>query len=117
MFVFFCVIKIFNIVFEEMGQYYFLVECYWCLNECYYGVLIGLDKVEIVVKYGEEQVKIWCCSFDILFLVVEDDSEYFLGYDLCYNNVDVDILLCGESLKLIIECVLLYWYDVICLDI
>lgn len=45
------------------------------------------------------------------------ESEYFFGYDVCYNNVDVEIFFCGESFKFMIECVLFYWYDVICLDI
>lgn len=35
------------------------------LNERHYGDLQGLNKVETVAQYGEEQVKIWRRSFDI----------------------------------------------------
>lgn len=35
------------------------------LNERMYGDLQGLDKLETVKKYGEDQVKIWRRSYDI----------------------------------------------------
>ena len=35
------------------------VEKTWRLNEKHYGILQGLDKVEMVEKYGAEQVQLW----------------------------------------------------------
>ncbi len=37
----------------------------WELNERHYGGLTGLNKDEIIKKYGADQVKIWRRSFDI----------------------------------------------------
>ena len=37
----------------------------WRLNERHYGALTGLNKIETVQKYGEEQVLKWRRSFDI----------------------------------------------------
>lgn len=53
-FVFMWVIKMLNFIFEGLDCLWVLVEKFWCLNECYYGGLVGLNKDEIWVKYGEE---------------------------------------------------------------
>jgi bisphosphoglycerate-dependent phosphoglycerate mutase len=31
----------------------------WRLNERHYGALQGLNKTDVVDKYGEKQVKLW----------------------------------------------------------
>ena len=41
------------------------VEKTWRLNEKHYGILQGLDKVEMVEKYGAEQVQLWRRSYDV----------------------------------------------------
>ncbi|MGL5563815.1 MAG: 2,3-bisphosphoglycerate-dependent phosphoglycerate mutase, partial [Tannerellaceae bacterium] len=38
----------------------------WRLNERHYGALQGLNKAETAQKYGDEQVKIWRRSFDVV---------------------------------------------------
>ncbi|PMP90578.1 MAG: phosphoglycerate mutase, partial [Desulfurella sp.] len=35
------------------------------LNERYYGTLQGLNKKEVGLKYGEQQLKLWRRSFDV----------------------------------------------------
>ena len=39
---------------------------HWRLNERHYGALQGLNKAETTEKHGEEQVKMWRRSYDIL---------------------------------------------------
>lgn len=116
-FVFKCVIYILQGVLVELEQDWLLVIKFWCFNECYYGGLQGLDKVEIVVKYGEEQVKVWCCLYDILLLLMDLEDLGYLIYDCCYVGLDCNVLLGIELLVIILDCVLLYWYDVIVLQL
>lgn len=51
-----------------------------------YGELQGLNKVEIVEKFGNEKVKEWCCSYDIFFFY-------------------------GESFEMCVECVVKYFVE------
>lgn len=48
----------------------------WRLNERHYGGLTGLNKLETVEKFGEEQVLIWRRSFDTPPPEMEQDHEY-----------------------------------------
>lgn len=50
---------------EQSGQSDIPVTYNQALNERMYGDLQGLNKADTVVKFGEEQVKIWRRSFDI----------------------------------------------------
>lgn len=110
-----CVIYILWNVLDELDQVWLFVEKFWKLNECYYGVLQGLNKVEIVEKYGDEQVKQWCCGFVVILLELIKDDECYLGYDLCYVKLSEKELLLMESLVLIIDCVIFYWNEIILL--
>jgi 2,3-bisphosphoglycerate-dependent phosphoglycerate mutase len=57
-------IKTLWIVLEEMGLEWIPVIRSWRLNERHYGALQGLNKAEMAVKFGEDQVKIWRRSYD-----------------------------------------------------
>ena len=46
------------------------------LNERMYGNLTGLNKDQVIEKYGSEQVKIWRRSFDIPPPPIEADHPY-----------------------------------------
>lgn len=50
---------------EQSGQANIPVTYNEALNERMYGDLQGLNKADTVVKFGEEQVKIWRRSYDI----------------------------------------------------
>ncbi len=50
---------------EQSGQSNVPVTYNQALNERMYGDLQGLNKADTVVKFGEEQVKIWRRSYDI----------------------------------------------------
>lgn len=115
MLVFKCVICMLWYVQDKMDLMYLLVVYLWCLNECYYGVLLGLNKVEMVVKFGDEQVFVWCCSYDMLLFVFELIDECVLFNDLCYVKVLCEQLLFIECLKDMVVCVLLLWNELIVL--
>jgi len=58
-------IKTLNLALEAMDMLWIPVEKSWRLNEKHYGMLQGLNKREMVEKYGEEQVLIWRRSYDV----------------------------------------------------
>jgi len=57
--------KTLEIVFEVLGQTNIPIIKDWHLNERNYGDLQGQNKAEAVIKYGEEQIKIWRRSYDV----------------------------------------------------
>ena len=58
-------IKTLNYVLEEMDLMWIPVEKTWRLNEKHYGNLQGMNKVEMVEKFGAEQVLLWRRSYDV----------------------------------------------------
>ena len=58
-------IKTLNYVLEEMDLVWIPVEKTWRLNEKHYGQLQGMNKKEMVAKYGEEQVLVWRRGYDV----------------------------------------------------
>ena len=58
-------IKTLHLALEEMDLLWIPVVKTWKLNEKHYGTLQGLNKREMVEKYGEEQVLIWRRSYDV----------------------------------------------------
>ena len=87
------------------------------LNERDYGDLVGLNKTETALKFGEEQVHIWRRSYDIsppygesLRDVVNRVSPYFTKYiePLLSDNKNILIAAHGNSLRAIMIKVGLY---------
>lgn len=95
-----------NHVLDEMDRAWLPVNKSWRLNERHYGALQGLNKSETAEKYGEEQVKIWRRSFDVLPPALsEDDERSALKQDM-YRDVDKSLLPAAESLEVTIDRVL-----------
>ena len=94
------------IVLEEIGQAWLPDNKTWRLNERHYGALQGLNKTETAAKYGDEQVKLWRRSYDVLPPLGGDNSE--LLKDKRYQGV---ALPQGEALKQTVERVLPYWTE------
>ncbi|MBM4432242.1 MAG: 2,3-bisphosphoglycerate-dependent phosphoglycerate mutase, partial [Chloroflexi bacterium] len=51
------------IILEDMDLMWIPVYNSWRLNERHYGALQGLNKMEMVERYGPEQVLIWRRSY------------------------------------------------------
>lgn len=81
------------------------------LNERHYGALQGLNKEETANKYGEEQVKLWRRSYEVLPPLLSEDDERNPKFDELYKGIDN--LPLGESLKLCLERVVPYYETVI----
>ncbi len=58
-------VKTLEIVLKVLGQKNIPIIKDWHLNERNYGDLQGQNKAEAIVKYGEEQVKVWRRSYDV----------------------------------------------------
>lgn len=89
-------------VLDEMDLNWLPVIKTWKLNERHYGALQGLNKAETAEKYGEEQVKIWRRSFDVLPPLLEEDDKRSPRNQKMYRDVKEELPL-SESLKTTIE--------------
>ncbi len=83
----------------------------WELNERMYGRLQGMNKKEMMEKYGEEQVKLWRRSFDIappdgesLAMTAARAIPYFQNKVIPYleQGKNVFISAHGNSLRAIV---------------
>lgn len=82
------------------------IEKDWRLNERHYGLLQGMNKKEMVQKYGEEQVFIWRRSYDIRPPKIKAGSKYDQSNLAKYKNIPVPL---AESLKDVEKRVTIFW--------
>lgn len=106
-----------NHVLDETDQNYIPVEKTWKLNERHYGALQGLNKADTAAKYGDEQVKIWRRSYDVLPPALEPDDPRAPKNQAHYSKVPADELPLTESLKTTIDRVVPYFEEHIKPDI
>ena len=71
----------------------------WKLNERHYGALQGLNKDDMRIKYGEEQVAVWRRSYAVKPPLLKADDERCPYKDMKYKDVEKEKLPFGESLK------------------
>ncbi len=102
-----------NHVLEQMDREWLPVHKTWRLNERHYGALQGANKAETAAKYGEDQVKIWRRSFDIMPPALEESDERNPRTQIQYRNDRPEDLPLTESLKETIERALPYFEEVI----
>ena len=106
-------IKTLWIVLEEMGLEWIPVVRAWQLNERHYGALQGLNKAEMAVKFGEEQVKIWRRSYDVPPPALEINDERHPRFDPRYAGLTAEELPASECLKDTVARMLPYWHNTI----
>jgi 2,3-bisphosphoglycerate-dependent phosphoglycerate mutase len=106
-------VRTLNIIQEEMDLDWIQVIRAWQLNERHYGALQGLNKGEMAIKFGEEQVKIWRRSYDVPPPVLEWNDERHPHFDRRYANIEPAQLPATESLKITLERVLPYWHTIL----
>jgi 2,3-bisphosphoglycerate-dependent phosphoglycerate mutase len=103
-------VKTLNIVLEEMDLLWIPVEKTWRLNEKHYGALQGLNKVETVEKYGEEQVLLWRRSYDVQPPAIPLDDPRHPVHDPRYQNITENGAQPGtEALIDTVERIVPYW--------
>lgn len=106
-------IKTLWIVLEDMNLEWIPVYRNWRLNERHYGALQGLNKAEMAVEYGEEQVKIWRRSYDTPPPALDWDDSRHPRFDARYADLTKDDLPACESLKDTVARMLPYWHETI----
>ncbi|MGB9694779.1 MAG: 2,3-diphosphoglycerate-dependent phosphoglycerate mutase [Caldisericaceae bacterium] len=85
----------------------------WRLNERHYGALQGLNKIEMVKQYGEEQVLIWRRSYDVPPPKLEPSDPRNPAFDSRYSDLTTNELPLSESLKDTLARAVPYWENVI----
>jgi len=81
----------------------------WRLNEKHYGMLQGLNKVEIAEKYGADMVQLWRRSFDTPPMPLDADDKRSPKFEAKYAELTDEELPLTESLKEVIERLIPYW--------
>ena len=94
---------------EEMDLMWIPVIRTWRLNERHYGALTGLNKIETVEKYGEQQVHIWRRSYDIPPPPFSPDNRDNPSYHRRYKEIQRDNLPMTECLKDTVARFIPYW--------
>lgn len=109
------------LVLEAMAQEWVPVVKDWRLNERHYGSLIGLNRAEMALRHGEEQVKLWRRGYDMTPPPIDESHPYFqeIYNDRRYTTCDVlkENLPRAESLKAVLERLLPHWNNVIAPEI
>jgi 2,3-bisphosphoglycerate-dependent phosphoglycerate mutase len=101
------------IVLDEMDLMWIPIKHDWRLNERHYGALQGLNKAEIVAKYGEQQAKLWRRSYDIRPPALEETDPRYPGNDPRYTDLTREQLPLTECLKDTVERFLPCWHELI----
>ncbi len=96
---------------DVLDQMWIPVTPTWRLNERHYGSLQGLNKTEMVKKFGEDQVKIWRRSFDVPPPALEASDERHPRFDPRYKNVNPSELPSTESLKETEKRFMPFWHE------
>jgi len=102
-------IKTLWLALEEMDLMWIPVYKNWRLNEKHYGMLQGLNKVEMVKKYGDKQVLLWRRSFDVLPPPIEENDKRNATFDPRYGDLMDQDIPRTESLKEVIGRITPLW--------
>ena len=97
-----------KIILEELGES-IPIKYSYKLNERHYGALQGLNKDEMRVKYGEDQVHIWRRSADVRPPALTRDDDRYPGNDSKYKDLKDDELPLTECLLDTVDRVIDYW--------
>lgn len=106
-------IKTLWLALEEMDLMWIPVYNSWRLNERHYGDLQGLNKVEMVDRFGTDQVYLWRRSYDVRPPALSFDDERSPAKDPRYAGLNKEDIPASECLKDTVARVLPYWQDTI----
>ncbi len=99
------------LVLEEMDLMWIPVENSWRLNERHYGTLQGLNKTEMVERFGEQQVLLWRRSYDVPPPPLTAQDERHAARDPRYASLKPEEIPLTECLKDTVERFLPYWHQ------
>jgi len=99
------------IALDEMDLMWLPITNAWQLNERHYGALQGLNKLETVQKYGEEQVMKWRRGYSTRPPALEQNDERHPKNDARYKTLLPSQLPACESLEDTVARTLPYWNE------
>jgi 2,3-bisphosphoglycerate-dependent phosphoglycerate mutase len=102
-------IKTLWLVLEEMDLMWIPVYKSWRLNEKHYGVLQGLNKIEMAKKYGDEKVLMWRRSFDVPPEPLPEDDPRHPINDPRYQGYGKEAIPGTEALINVVKRIIPYW--------
>lgn len=94
---------------EQMDLLWIPVYKSWRLNEKHYGILQGLNKAEMVEKYGDQQVLIWRRSYDVAPPPLPEDDPRHPRHDPRYRDLDPRDIPATEALKHTVDRIVPFW--------
>ena len=94
---------------DQMGLLWIPVEKTWRLNERHNGALQGLDKTEVMERFGPQQYKLWRRSYDVPPPPLAADSPFQSACDPRYRLLPAGWVPSAECLKDCVERILPYW--------
>lgn len=108
-------IKTAHIILESNDSLYIPLRKSWRVNERFYGDLTGKLKIEMVEKFGKQQIKKWRRSYNDPPPPIADSNPFHPSNDRKYHLLsDFDIskdLPLTESLYHVIERVKPLWFN------
>ena len=104
-------IKTLWLALEEMDLMWIPEKKTWRLNEKHYGMLQGLNKIDMAEKYGSEQIQLWRRSFDVLPPPIPEDDEKNAKFDPRYAALKDEDIPRTESLKEVIARIMPLWQE------
>jgi 2,3-bisphosphoglycerate-dependent phosphoglycerate mutase len=105
------------VVMDELDQMWIPVKRNWRLNERHYGALQGLNKIEMVNQYGDEQVHKWRRGFAIQPPPLTSNDSRYCGNEPKYASLDKKDVPLTESLKDTIARLMPLWENEITADV
>ncbi|WP_343126361.1 2,3-diphosphoglycerate-dependent phosphoglycerate mutase [Buchnera aphidicola] len=101
------------IILKYLNQSWIPIQNHWKLNERNYGALEGLNKENILKKYGDKQIQLWRRSFKSLPPKLTQEDLRYPGYDKKYFFLKKKQLPLSESLEMTLKRVQQCWKDFI----
>jgi 2,3-bisphosphoglycerate-dependent phosphoglycerate mutase len=95
-------------VLDTLGQLWIPVEKTWRLNERHYGALQGLNKTEVLERYGADQYRLWRRSYDVPPPPLAADSPWAAA-DRRYTLTAPSDRPAAECLRDCVARILPYW--------
>ncbi len=101
------------IVLDLMDQMWIPVHRHWRLNDRHYGALQGLNKQEMVQKFGEAQVVLWRRSYATPPPPLPPEDPRSSVHDPRYAALDRSQIPARESLEDTVNRLVPYWCEAI----
>ncbi|MDQ1147653.1 2,3-bisphosphoglycerate-dependent phosphoglycerate mutase [Bacillus sp. SORGH_AS 510] len=99
------------ILLHEMDLVWIPVYKSWRLNERHYGALQGLNKSEVIKRYGEDQVNEWRRSASICPPEIHPEGHILDQKDPKYAQIGMKNIPLTESLLDTEKRTLVYWHS------